>query len=130
MISKSAILALAALAELGRIPRGAYAGAGELARRTGAPRNYLGKILKTLADARLLESQKGKGGGFRLARDPHSISLWEVADPIERLDRRGICILGRAECSDRAPCPAHRRWKKARDAYFEFLTETTLADLR
>ena len=130
MIARSTILAISAMAELGRLPAGTYAGARQLAQRIGAPHNYLGKLLKTLADANLLQSQKGKGGGFRLAREPQSISLWQVADPIERLDRRSVCILGKPECSDRVPCPAHSRWKKARDAYFCFLEETTLADLR
>ena len=130
MISRSTILAISAMAELGRLPARTYVGASLLAQRIGAPRNYLGKILKTLADASLLQSQKGKGGGFRLAREPQSISLWQVADPIERLDRRDVCILGKPECSDRMPCAAHKRWKKVRDAYFDFLEETTLEDIR
>jgi len=129
MMSKTGVHALTALAALAKLSRGDYTGAGELAKTTGAPRNYLGKLLKTLSREGLLESQKGKGGGFRLARDPAAITLLDVMEPIARVSRWTGCFLGRATCSDQDPCPLHFRWGKARDAYFQFLSETTVADL-
>ena len=100
MISKTGIHALAALAALARLGAGAYAGSGDIAREIGAPRNYLGKLLKTLADAGFLESQKGKGGGFRMARDPAAIPLIKVIEKIERIDRWSGCLMGRGRCSE------------------------------
>jgi Rrf2 family protein len=129
MISKTGIHALTAVAALAELERGAYAGAGDIAGRTGAPRNYLGKLLKTLAEEGVLESQKGKGGGFRLARSAEAISLYDVMEPIERVSRWGGCFLGRNRCSDSAPCAVHQRWGKVRDDYLEFLRSTTVADL-
>jgi len=110
MISKSGIHAVKALSALAELPHGVYAGAGEVAQRIGAPRNYLGKLLKTLADSGLLASQKGKGGGFRLARHPGEISLFEVMDPIERVSRWSGCFLGQRQCSEDAPCAVHPQW--------------------
>jgi len=78
MVSQTAKHALAALTVLAELPEGQYVGAGEIAGDIDAPRNYLGKLLKALADQGLVESQKGKGGGFRLARTPDSISLMEA----------------------------------------------------
>jgi len=129
MISKTAIHAVRALATLGAHPADAYAGAAEIAEQIGAPRNYLGKLLKTLADAGLVESQKGKGGGFRLARQPEQISILEVVEPIDRVSRWSGCFLGGARCADQAPCAVHERWGKVRDVYLRFLRNTTLADL-
>ena len=129
MISKTGIHALAALAALARLGAGAYAGSGDIAREIGAPRNYLGKLLKTLADAGFLESQKGKGGGFRMARDPATIPLINVIGKIERIDRWSDCLMGRGRCSDTNPCPAHERWAKVREAYLDFLESTSIADL-
>jgi DNA-binding IscR family transcriptional regulator len=37
--------------------------------------------------------------------------------------------MGRTTCSNDAPCALHARWSTARDAYFQFLKETTVADL-
>jgi Rrf2 family protein len=129
MITKTGVHALSALAALAGLPCGAFQGAGELAEQIGAPRNYLGKLLQSLAQAGLLESQKGKGGGFRLARSPETISLYDVIEPIEHVSRWNGCFLGRPRCSDEAPCPVHKRWGKLRDAYLRFLRETTVADL-
>jgi len=129
MISKTGVHALTALAALADLPDGVYAGAGEIAEQIGAPPNYLGKLLKTLADVGLVESQKGRGGGFRLALQAASISLLEALEPIEHVSRWNGCFLGRCLCSDSAPCAVHGRWGTARDIYLRFLRETSIADL-
>jgi len=129
VLSKTAIHALTAVARLAELPAGEYAGAVDIARKTGAPQNYLGKLLKTLADNGLLVSQKGRGGGFRLARDPAQISLREVVEPIEHLSRREGCFMGQERCADDAPCPVHERWQRVRNAYADFLQNTSVADL-
>ncbi len=129
MISRSGIHAIKALSVLAELTNGQHTGAAEVAERIAAPRNYLGKLLKTLADNGLLESQKGKGGGFRLARRPAEVSLFEIVEPIERVSRWTGCFLGRRKCSDASPCPVHPQWGQIRDQYLQFLKETTLADL-
>jgi Rrf2 family iron-sulfur cluster assembly transcriptional regulator len=129
MISKSGLHAVTAVAALAELSEGAFAGAADIADQIGAPRNYLGKLLKALADQGLLESQKGKGGGFRLARGADRISLLEIMEPMERVSRWGGCFLGRTRCSDDAPCAVHQRWALVRESYLEFLRETTVADL-
>jgi Rrf2 family protein len=117
------------MAALARLPEGAYAGAAHIAREIGAPQNYLGKLLQTLAQEGLVRSQKGLGGGFRLARPAAAISLRDVVEPIEHLSRWSGCILGRPECSEASPCAIHHRWKKVRNAYLQMLERTTIADL-
>ena len=129
MISKTGVHALRALSALAKLSNGHYAGSGEVAKAIGAPRNYLGKLLKTLSREGLVASQKGKGGGFRLARDPATITLLDVMEPVARVSRWTGCFLGRTTCSADAPCSLHARWGKVRDAYFLFLKETTVADL-
>lgn len=129
MISKTAAHTITALAALARLPEGEYAGAFDIAMQIGAPPNYLGKLLKTLADSGLLESQKGKGGGFRLARDPADISLFQVIEPIDPVSRWLRCFLGGSQCSDEYACPVHHRWSVVRDAYLQFLEEISIADL-
>ena len=129
MLSRTARHALRAIVALAELPQGRYAAAAAIAQQIGAPQNYLGKLLKTLAREGLVDSQRGLGGGFRLARDPSELSLLEIVDPIEHLNRWSECILGSEECSQEAPCPLHERFKTVRDAYLQLLGETTLADL-
>jgi Rrf2 family protein len=129
MISKTGIHALRAIVALSELPEGVFAGAADIAGRTGAPPNYLGKLLKNLAGEGLLESQKGKGGGFRLARDPARISIYEVLEPIDKISRWSGCFMGKSRCSEKSPCAVHGKWGGVRDAYLQFLKETKLAEL-
>ncbi|HXG08208.1 MAG TPA: Rrf2 family transcriptional regulator [Gemmataceae bacterium] len=129
MITKTGLHAVRAMVALARLPEGAYAGAGKVAREIRAPQNYLAKLLQALAREGLVVSQKGLGGGFRLARDPDEITLYDVVEPIEHISRWSGCILGRPDCSDAVPCAIHHRWKKVRNAYLGLLKQTTIADL-
>lgn len=129
MLTRTGLHAIRAMAVLGRLPAGTYAGAGHVAAEIGAPPNYLGKMLQSLARLGLVESQKGLGGGFRLAKPPREITLFDVVDPSEDFSRWSGCVLGRAECSDSNPCVVHERWKKVRTDYLNLLMRTTIADL-
>jgi len=129
MLSKSGIHAVRALILLAELPRGTYAGAVSIAERIGAPRNYLGKLLQQLTRDGVLESQKGLGGGFRLARPAEDIALIDVVEPIEQIRRWNGCILGRDMCSEENPCAIHHGWKEVKERYLKLLDETTIADL-
>jgi Rrf2 family protein len=129
VLTKTALHTIRALVVLARLPEDSYAGAGAIAREIGAPQNYLAKLLQHMAHEGLVVSQKGLGGGFRLARDSGSITLLDVVEPIEQVSRWSGCILGHARCVDDEPCALHERWKKVRGAYLQLLRQTTLADL-
>lgn len=106
-----------------------YEGTAALARRTGAPANYLGKLLQTLAGAGVLESRKGPGGGFRLARPAEEVTLLDIVEPLTDLGRWDGCILGMPICSDETACTLHHRWGEMRESYLNLLSTTVLADL-
>ncbi len=129
MVSKTGRHATLALVNLAQLEPGRYAGATEIADKIGAPKNYLSKLLKQLAAQGILESQKGFGGGFRLTRAADKVSLFEVVEPIDNVTRWNGCFLGKAKCSDKAPCAVHSQWSAIRDEYMRFLKETTIADL-
>jgi Rrf2 family protein len=129
VLSKSGVHAVRALVALAELPSGEYRGAVSIAEQTGAPKNYLGKLLQLLSRHELVESQKGLGGGFRLARDPGEISLFDVIDAIEDTSRWHECILGNPSCSDVNPCSVHERWGPVRDSYLDLMKNTSIADL-
>lgn len=129
MISKSALQAIRALSLLAELPEGAHEGAAAIAEKIGARGNYLGKLLQALTHEGLVTSQKGLGGGFRLARPAHAISLFDVVDPIDQVSRWSGCFMGRPKCSSENPCAIHHRWLEVREAYLQLLKETSIADL-
>jgi Rrf2 family protein len=129
MLGKTGNHAIKALAVLAGAEADTYLGAVAIAGRIGAPGNYLGKLLQSLARAGLVEGRKGLQGGFRLARPPERISLFDIAEPIERVSRWHECFLARGECHSGRPCPAHQRWAGVRKSYLNFLQKTTLKDV-
>jgi len=129
MISKTSIHAIRALTILAQLPDETFIGTSAIADQIGAPPNYLGKLLQALVRTGLVVSQKGLGGGFRLARPAQDISLLDVVEPIEHVSRWSSCILGHHVCSDEHHCAMHNRWKAIRDEYIQLLAETTIADL-
>lgn len=83
----------------------------QIAEHTRIPAGYLAKILQSLSRAGIVRSQRGLGGGFRLARSADQISVFEVlqaVDPIQRIQR---CPLDVEDHQDL--CPLHRRLDQA-----------------
>lgn len=129
MISKTGVHAALALTMMAQARQGEYVGAVTIAKEIGAPQNYLGKLLNNLASEGLLESQKGFGGGFRLARKPADISLFDIIEPIDKVSRWSGCLLGKGSCTPDSPCAVHDRWKHVREEFLRFLKDTSVEDL-
>ncbi len=100
-----------------------------LAKALGIPRNYLSKTLSQLVRAGVLESVRGKHGGFRLARPATNLTLYDVVEPFEHFAGTRRCLLGQSVCNDRQPCAAHEAWKAIGERIVRFFRGTTLADL-
>jgi len=129
VISKTGLHAIHAMCALAKLPDGEWVGTPLIAEEIGAPRNYLGKLLQTLARQGLVESQKGLGGGFRLAIQPGSITLMDVVERIDQVERWSECLLGLPKCSGKNPCALHEKWGALRDGYLSLLRNTSIADL-
>ncbi len=102
--------------------------ASRIARDTGMPRNYLTKILHTLAKAGILDSTRGPRGGFRLHLSPHSLSLADVLESFETIRSRN-CMLGEGNCLHREPGPSCHRCHTLSLAVDRFLRTTSITAL-
>ena len=129
VLNHTAEYALRAVLMIAAEPEGGAVPAVRLSRGLRLPQNYLSKTLHQLARAGVLESTRGKSGGFRLARSADRIRLLEVVQPFSDMTGERTCLMGRAECSDRNACSAHLRWKRVSETLAEFFRETTVADL-
>jgi Rrf2 family iron-sulfur cluster assembly transcriptional regulator len=127
-ISRSSEYAIRAMTYLARNSEG-FSLARDMAEALEIPAPYLGKVLQPLVSRGLLFSQRGRNGGFRLARQPEEIALYEIVDSQEHLGRARQCFLGQVECTDERACPLHDFWKTASTAFVGRMTDTTLADI-
>lgn len=128
MISKTAQYALRAVILIAAEPEVNHR-AQEIALKIDAPPNYMGKLLKLLADAGVLESSRGSGGGFRIARPASQISLYEVVEPIDRVSRWSSCFLGFDSCKPDQPCSLHALWEPVREGYLRMLKAKSVSDV-
>ncbi len=93
------------------------------------PYKYLGRLMHRLAEARLVETLKGKQGGYRLTRLAKQIYLYEIIGAVEGLENFQRCILGLPACSSENPCALHEHWMKMRENMQELIYNVTLGDL-
>lgn len=129
-VSQTAEYALRAMTCLAH--RGADEGgvrAVDLADTVSVPLAYLQKILRRLVVAGLLESRKGHGGGFRLARAPEEISFSDVFRAADFELVNGRCAFGWSDCDPEHPCPLHPAWSKLNESVGSWAENTTLADV-
>jgi Rrf2 family iron-sulfur cluster assembly transcriptional regulator len=129
MIDTTGTYGIRAMLVLARLPSGAYVGTRRIAELAGVPASYLSKLLQTLGRAGLVRSQRGVAGGFSLARDAASISLYEIVNALQSMDRWKGCFLGNAECSDQSACAIHDRWKRVQQGGLGMLRGSTLGEL-
>lgn len=129
MISQTGQYALRALAYLGSRYDGNYHLVHAMGRELEIPHQYLSKILHALVRRGILESQRGRLGGFRLKLPPSEILLYDILESIEDLGRFDSCILGTVPCRDRRPCPMDSMWCDVRERYISFLKKTTVEQL-
>ena len=130
MLSKTSQYALRAILHLADQPAGRSVSASDLARDLGVPANYLSKILHTLTRDGLLRSERGPGGGFRLARAPHEVTVADAIEPFEKLAGPRVCLLGRPVCRDSNACAVHEAWKVASEGMLQFFRGTTVGELQ
>lgn len=93
------------------------------------PAPYLSKIVNQLARAGLVKTQRGVGGGVRLARDPGEVTLYHLCTVLGDPAIEHKCMLGATICSDNHACPAHGFNQEHRSRLIDFLRKTTVAEI-
>jgi Rrf2 family cysteine metabolism transcriptional repressor len=124
--------ALLALIHLARAKGEGYVAVAAMAEAQGLPAKFLEQLLMALKRARLVKSQKGPHGGYRLARPAEKISLAEVI----RLLDGALAPIESVSTYFYEPTPVEREkrllrvFKEIRDVVSSRLEKTSLADVR
>ena len=117
------------MTQLARAPR-TLRTAPDLAQACGLPVPTVSKILKLLAQAELLESQRGTKGGYRLALDAELITMADLIGALDGPIALTDCIdADGLVCEIEALCPTRTNWRRITDAMIEALNGVSLADM-
>ncbi|MBI4880858.1 MAG: SUF system Fe-S cluster assembly regulator [Planctomycetes bacterium] len=104
--------------------------ARDLAAEVHLPVPMASKILKALARAGLLASQRGVNGGYRLARRPDQISLAEIINALEGPIGITDCSSGdHSSCNIAALCAVRGKWQSISGAMRDALGSISLASM-
>ena len=102
----------------------------DVAERQGLSLKYVERIVPALKESGLLDSVHGKGGGYRLTRDPDRYTLWEILTVTEGDLAPVSCLKdGAAPCGRAAECRTLPVWKDYYKMTKEYFSGITLADL-
>jgi Rrf2 family protein len=99
-----------------------------IAERTLVPAGYLSKVLQSLGRAGLVKAQRGLGGGWTLARPPAQISILEIVNVVDPIQRITTCPLG-LKSHGTSLCPLHHKLDDALRLVEQAFGSTTLADV-
>lgn len=101
----------------------------EMAPELSIPRSYLRRILQELARHGVLESFRGRRGGFRLSKRPQEIILTDVIELFQGELDFAPCVFRGELCANAFTCPLRRTLKDVEELAVGRLGETTLASL-
>ncbi|MDP3822247.1 MAG: Rrf2 family transcriptional regulator [Burkholderiales bacterium] len=103
---------------------------GEIAEGYGVSKNHLMKIVNDLGRQGILETTRGRGGGFRLLQAPSAIRIGDVLRSTETDFRLVECFDAATDTCTLTPgCRLKGVLRNALKAYFAELDAVTLADL-
>ena len=127
MFSKTVEYALRAVAHLAYEAPNART-TEQIAAATRVAPAYLSKVLQALSRGGIVKSTRGVGGGVALARRPEEVTILEVVNAVDPIERIKTCPLGLKSHGVRL-CPLHRRMDDALATVEAAFGGTTLAEV-
>ncbi len=129
-ISTRGRYALRLLLDVARYQGDGFVTLREVSDRQDISRKYLEQIVPMLAQAGFLIGNRGKQGGYRLAKEPEDCSLKEILQITEGSLAPVACLEEGAEiCKRRDICPTLPVWQGLERVIEEYLAGVTLKDL-
>ena len=130
MVSTRGRYALRVMIDLAEHSNDKYIAMKYVAERQEISLKYMEKILRLLVSADLVEGVHGKGGGYRLTRDPKDYPISEILQLTEGSLAPVACLeCGAQECKRAAECRTLPMWTELDCLVNGYLEKVTLADL-
>ncbi|MGM9634887.1 MAG: RrF2 family transcriptional regulator [Candidatus Avispirillum sp.] len=130
MISTKGRYSIRILLDLAIHRNGEYIPMKDVAERQGISLKYIERILPVLKENGLIDSVHGKGGGYKLTREPDQYTLWEILRLTEGDLAPVACLKdGAPSCDKAAECRTLPVWKNYYKMTVDYFSKITLADL-
>ena len=100
----------------------------QISTATQVPKPYLSKVLQNLGRNNIVRSQRGIGGGVTLVKMPNELTILEVVNAVEPIERIHTCPLGLKSHGTQL-CPLHQRMDEALEMVEKSFKQTTVAEM-
>ena len=128
-LSRLAEYAVLLMSHMAREPATTHTAIG-MADATGLPVPTVSKILAMTSRYGLLDSIRGRDGGYRLARAPAAISVEDIIAAVDGPIALTVCIeQGPGCCELEHVCPSRTNWHRINQALRSALSGVTLAEM-
>jgi Rrf2 family protein len=101
----------------------------EIAKAEGIPSKYLEGILVQLKSAGLILAERGKNGGYRLARGADAIRMLDIVEALDGEVRPVGCVDDSGSCAQGGGCLPRRFWIGLKNTIDDYLASRTLKDV-
>lgn len=134
MLTMKGKYGLKALLQLARLPAGEVVQSSAIAAANGIPKKFLDTILADLRQAGMIDTRKGRWGGYQLARPADTISIAQVLRVIDGPIAPIPCVSKTAyrkcaDCPTQEACEIRLLMLELRDAMLAILEHRTLRDM-
>ncbi len=99
-----------------------------ISRRQSISLSYLEQLFGKLRRRSLVDSVRGPGGGYTLARASNSITVADIIRAVDETLDATQCR-GQENCQEEHRCMTHELWSTLNDKMYEYLNSVSLADL-
>ena len=130
LISTKGRYALRVMVDLAEHREEGYIPLKAVAQRQDISEKYLEAIIKLLVRAGLLSGLRGKGGGYKLTKDPAQYTVGDILRLTEDSLAPVACLgPGAAPCVKAAECRTRSLWQGLDKVIRDYLDSVTVADL-
>lgn len=129
MISTKGRYALRVMIDLAQNSGEGFVSLKDVAGRQEISMKYLEMIVSILNRGKMVKSQRGKAGGYRLMREPSEYTVGAIIKLAEGSLAPVSCVEEGGSCNRMGECVTFPLWKKLDDVIDEYLENITLQDL-
>lgn len=130
MISTRGRYALRMMVDLAEHQGDGYVALKDIAKRQNISKKYLEQIIPVLNRAALLQTSRGFGGGYRLAKSPEDYTVKEILEATEGSLAPVACLEGDVNtCPRRAECDTLFVWEGLKKTVDSYLNGISLQDI-
>ena len=130
MISTKGRYAIRVMLDIAQNDDGSYIPLKDIAERQDLSKKYLEIIAKELVAGGLLIGASGKGGGYRLSRDPDKYTISEILELMEGTLSPVVCLADKKyKCNRRKKCNTLPMWQEFDELVHDFFHNKKLSDL-